>query len=77
MDPKVNYPQFGGAEFTDVYLGTNALRSILQSGLFSCFNMETQNQLSKLYTRIDLFNDEGNNNYECKLSSKRLPIRSC
>lgn len=32
MDPKVNYPQFGGAEFTDVYLGTNALRSILQSG---------------------------------------------
>jgi hypothetical protein len=56
--PLIDYPQFGGAKFTDVYLGTNAFRSISQSGLFSYFDLETQNQLSKLYTRIDLFNKE-------------------
>lgn len=56
--PQVNYPQLGDTQFTDVYLGSNAFRSISQSGLFSYFDLETQNQLSKLYTRVDLFNDE-------------------
>lgn len=56
--PRVDYPHFGGGKFTDVHLGTNAFKSILQSGQFSYFYVENQNQLSKLYTRIDLFNDE-------------------
>jgi hypothetical protein len=53
-----------GISYTNAYLNTDAFISISQSGLFTIFNSETQNQLSNLYTRIIAFNSESNYKYK-------------
>jgi len=43
--------------YEDVILSTDVYNSIIHSGLFTYFSIETQNELSGLYNRINIRND--------------------
>jgi hypothetical protein len=47
----------GHVDYRNIYLNTDAYDSILHSGLFTNFSVETQHTLSKLYSRIRSHDD--------------------
>ena len=53
-----------GIDYTNVHLNTVAFTSISRSALFTQFGSETQNQLSHLYLKISLYNDEYDNAFK-------------
>lgn len=44
-------------DYRNIYLNTDAFESVLYSGLFTQFSVETQHNLSKLYSRVKSHND--------------------